>query len=210
MGFGSGGHNKKHGTVEDYYFHHGRIDSFGLYNHLMFDKYLFYHESVRYPGSHGPIIYYPQTKTAAIEIDGWQEELALSRVANIDGITKRMYFHCPECGKRVRYLYKKNGWYFCRKCCGLNYKSQQCSGMERLYIKMKYVVEKKLRYDDWWRINPGYEVYELQYIPKPKGMRWEKYHQYMKEYNQLAEDYAEAFTQGAKRLLERFGADFND
>lgn len=56
----------------------------------------------------------------------------------------RVYFICPACLRRVRYLYarRKDGPAVCRKCWRLNYRSQQAtkgSGME--VLRMKKAVE---------------------------------------------------------------------
>ena len=111
-GYGSGGLNKTHGRVENYRFQ--KLDSFAFYEYLRGDKYLHYKTDVKYPISGHGIIYHVKTKTASIDYDGYQCPLGFARVPNIDGITMRMYFLCPECARRVRYLYKKDGGYQCR------------------------------------------------------------------------------------------------
>lgn len=186
-GYGSGGLNRTHEKVENYRFQ--RLDSFGFYEFLNGDKYLHYKNEVKYPIVGNGIIYHVKTKTASIDYDGYECPLGLARVVNIDGITVRMYFLCPECGKRVRYLYKKDGGCLCRKCAKLNYGCQQKSGREEILHKMRHIVEKKLDYSWWQRDNPNIMLPDLAYIPKPRYMRWEKYNRLISEYNQLVEEY---------------------
>ena len=122
-GYGSGGHNKTHKRLESF----RRIDSFAFYGYLTGDKYLHYKTTVQYPPVKGDIIYHVQSKTALIKVLSIQGgeyryvDLPLSRVPGIDGESVRMYFHCPYCGRRVRYLYDFCKHYACRECAKLNY-----------------------------------------------------------------------------------------
>lgn len=184
-GIGSGGLNKTHKQEEKYRF--CKIDSFAFSNYVKGDKYLYYKSEIKYPAAGEAIIYHVHTKTASIEYDGYRYPLELSRVANIDGRSIRVYFICPSCGKRVRYLYKKDNGIRCRTCSELNYASQQKSGMEEVLHKMQDVVENKLQYSHWKLENP-YSLHEL-YIPKPRYMRWRKYNELIREYKQLQEEY---------------------
>ncbi len=117
-GYGSGGHNKTHKRLESF----RRIDSFAFYDYLMADKYLDCKTTVQYPLTRGDIIYHVQSRTALIKVLSIQDgeyryvDLPLSRVPGIDGKLVRMYFHCPYCGRRVRYLYDYYKHYACRKC----------------------------------------------------------------------------------------------
>lgn len=186
-GYGSGGLNKTHGRVENYRFQ--KLDSFAFYEYLRGDKYLHYKTDVKYPIVGSGIIYHVKTKTASVDCDGYEMPLELARVPNIDGTTIRMYFLCPKCEKRARYLYKKDGAYQCRKCAKLNYGCQQKSGREEILHKMRHIVEKKLEYT-WWRTdNPNTMLQDLGYIPKPKYMRWEKYNSLIEEFKELQEEY---------------------
>ena len=186
-GMGSGGRNKTHKQEED--FKYRKIDSFAFYDYLNSDKYLCYKNEVKYPMVGDGIIYHLQTRTASIKSGCCRYPLGLSRVTNIDGKSIRLYFLCPRCGKRVRYLYKEHGTIICRKCVGLNYASQQKSGREEILHKMRYIVEKKLEYSWWQTDNPNTMLPDLGYIPKPPYMRWEKYNRLIEEYNQLVEEY---------------------
>lgn len=169
-GYNSGGRNKTHKTVENY----RKIDSFAFYRFLMFDKYLHCKDVARYKGTSGDIIYHVQDKTAEIETGGLRVPLKLSKVPGIDGRSIRLYFYCPYCGRRVRYLYDFRSHYVCRHCLRANYRIQQESGMSKLRRQMENIVVKKLQYY-WWREEPGVQIFELYMIPKPPYMRWEKY-----------------------------------
>lgn len=195
-GYGSGGHNKTHRQLENFH----RIDSFAFYGYLMGDKYLECKTTVQYPINRGDIIYHVQSKTALIKVLGIQGreyryvDLPLSRVPGIDGKSSRMYFHCPYCGRRVRYLYDYYKHYACRKCAKLNYSSQQKSGMDGMRLKMGRIVEKELGYT-WWRKDcPGMCIQDVWNIPKPRYMRWEKYERLMKEFRQLQKEYRAAYN----------------
>ena len=56
----------------------------------------------------------------------------------IDGKSTRLYFHCLHCGKRVRYLYRRQERYLCRNCAKLNYASQQKNGMDERAMSVSF------------------------------------------------------------------------
>lgn len=197
-GYGSGGHNKTHGQLENFH----RIDSFSFYDYLMGDKYIYCKTTVQYPLNRGDIIYHVQSRTALIKVLSVQDreyryvDLPLSRIPGIDGKSVRMYFHCPYCGRRVRYLYDYYNHYVCRECAKLNYSCQQKRGMDEIRLKMERIVEKKLGYTWWYKDYPGMGIQDLWYIPKQPYMRYEKYEKLLQEFRQLQKDYERGFWEG--------------
>ena len=191
-GYGSGGHNKTHKRLENFH----RIDSFAFRDFIMWDKYLPFKESVKYPLVRGDIIYYPQSMEAEIREGDSYTDLLLSSVPGIDGLSERLYFHCPYCGKRVRYLYWRQERYLCRECAKLNYSSQQKSGMDEMRLKIELIVEKELGYTWLYKDYPNMPIQDLWHIPKPRYMRYEKYERLLKEFRQLQKDYERAFWMG--------------
>lgn len=195
----SGGHNKQHGTIEKY----RRLDSFRFYDYLMGDKYLYCKTSIKYPFNTGDIIYHAQSKTAEIRTEGGYCDLKLSRVFWIDGKAIRMYFYCPYCGKRVRYLYHKKDQYMCRNCAKLNYRIQQVNGLDKMRLQMERLVEKELNYTFWRSENPNAMIETLFYIPNPRYMRQKKYDILLKKFRQLQEEYNTEFLTQCANLLPR-------
>jgi len=195
-GYGSGGHNKTHRRLESFH----RIDSFSFRDYLMGDKYLHYKTTVQYPLIRGDIIYNVQERTAEIREGDSYTDLLLSSVSGIDGKSKRLYFHCPYCGRRVRYLYDYYKHYACRECAKLNYSCQQKNGMEEMRFKMERIVEKKLGYTYWWKDYPDMPIQDLWHIPKPPYMRYEKYERLLGEFRQLQKDYERAFWIGLTKI----------
>ena len=194
-GYGSGGQNKTHRRLENFH----RIDSFSFYGYLKGDKYLSCKETVKYPIISGNIVYYVGEGMAEIREGDSYTDLILSSVPGIGGKSTRLYFHCPYCGKRVRYLYRRQERYLCRDCAKLNYASQQKSGMDEMRLKMEHIVEKKLGYT-WWRKDyPDTPIQDLWHIPKPPYMRWEKYERIMQEFRHLQKDYEREFWVGLAR-----------
>lgn len=196
-GYGSGGHNRTHRRLENF----RRIDSFAFYGCLAWDKYLSFKETVKYPPARGDIIYHVQDRSAEIREGDSYVELPLSSVPGIDGISERLYFHCPYCGRRVRYLYDYHKHYMCRGCAGLNYSSQQKNGMDGMRLKMERIVEKKLGYT-WWRKDyPNTPIQDLWHIPKPPYMRYGKYERLLGEFRQLQKDYGRAYWTSLFKVL---------
>lgn len=194
-GYGSGGRNKTHGQLEKFH----RIDSFAFYDCLMGDKYLQYKTDVKYPPVTGDVVYHVGDRTAEIRTGDFYSDLPLSRVRGIDGQSVRMYFHCPHCKRRVRYLYLRKGCYKCRSCAKLNYACQQKNGMDELRLKMENIVENKLQYTHWRRTHPDGCIQDLWHVPKPPYMRWKKYEKLMRELRQLQKEYEREFLTGCLR-----------
>lgn len=169
-GYGSGGRNKTHGTVEKY----RRIDSFELGRcfagdekpHEIFD----------------PIFY-------------GNNRFTLHWIWGVDGSRSRLYFGCPWCQRRVRYLYAYGTGYMCRHCLDANYESQQATkgSVEDIQRQMKKIVEDQLGYYWWRHDNPGGDIENLDVIPRPRYMRWAKYERLISEYRRLQDDYWRAF-----------------
>lgn len=196
--YNSGGHNRTHGRVEEY----SRIDSFSLLRYADWFECPPDYGEYRHPVMGGLIIYNIMEETARISHDGRSYPVRLSRVPNVDGISFRLYFLCPKCGRRARHLYKKNLLYQCRKCAKLNYGIQQRSGLSLLQRKMYFLVVNKLQYVDWELDYPGILIQDLWHIPKPRYMRWAKYDALMEEYRRLQKEYETMYNES---LLKAFG-----
>lgn len=184
-GCGSGGHNKAHRTIEDY----RRLDSFDLRRFIELcadeDQYEMLGPQF-YNG--GDILL---DTAAEIRWGDRYTPLKLSWVEGIDGNRSRLYFVCPHCRQRVRYLYCYKGYFICRHCLGANYTSQQSTkeSLQNLRRQMRKIVEGDLRYT-WWRVDhPGETIIDLGLIPKPRYMRWEKYSCLMMKYRSLQDEY---------------------
>ncbi len=135
-GYGSGGTNKTHYQVENR--RAFRVDSFAFADHIRYDKYAYCKSIIKVPAGRTHIRYHTAVKCADLYERGGYTPLELSRVSNIDGHSQRVYFLCPGCKRRVRYLYARlDGRFRCRVCAKLNYKSQQVNGMEEMRLKME-------------------------------------------------------------------------
>lgn len=202
-GFGSGGHNKKHEQVEKKT--SVRVDSFAVYNFLQYDKYIHYKEKVDIRSGGTVIRYYPQSREMEILENRAFYPLEVSRVKNIDGVSQRLYFYCPCCERRVRYLYRdsRKGTYQCRLCSGLNYRSQQVSGQEQLRMKMENIVEKKMGYYGWHYICDY--IADLSIPPKPAYMRYEKYEKLVSELKKMQRDYRTACIKTFTGFCSKYG-----
>lgn len=169
-GWGSGGLNKTHGTVE----HYRRIDSFELLQYI--------NEAEEVHEICDPVFY-------------GSNRFRLHWVEGVDGSRSRLYFGCPQCRRRVRYLYDRGGSYVCRRCLGANYESQQVTrgNIEDIRRQMRKIVEDQLGYTWWKHDYPNYQINELENIPKPRYMRWAKYSALMMEFRELQNEYWRAF-----------------
>ena len=197
-GYNSGGHNKTHGRVEDNF----RIDSFKLLQYADWFELLTNDYEISYPIMGGNILCNLLENAAQISYNGRSYPLRLSKVPNVDGISYRLYFLCPKCGRRARHLYKKNLLYQCRKCAKLNYGIQQRSGLNLLQRKMYFLVVNKLQYVDWELDYPDIPIQDLWHIPKPRYMRWVRYDALIEDYRRLQKEYE---TMYKASLMKAFG-----
>lgn len=126
--------------------------------------------------------------------------IQLSRKRNGYG-GEQVFFLCPVCGGRVRYLYWVGGRFLCRKCAHLNYASQQKTKdvMTDFYLGMAYV-GKHLK-------PPAHEINGFsfaRYIPeRPKGMHNKTYVRHLKKFKQYQERYNKRSFSEFSRLFGR-------
>lgn len=93
-------------------------------------------------------------------------------VPNNYGGIDRLYFECPFCWRRSRFLYLHKKHFKCRKCAKLNYCSQQLTKNEDIPI---YKIRKLLR--DKFGIIENLSPFDTSYYrpPRPKGMHQKTY-----------------------------------
>lgn len=131
-----------------------------------------------------------------ININGHNIKITPTR-PNYGGL--RWWFVCPSCHKRKRTLYLSDD-YYCRKCLGLNYKSQTYrSNYDVLadeYIHLLHDIYKLKWKIDQHAMQGFINVYEpsipayatLEFIPdKPYNMRLNTYEKYMRKLFGMAE-----------------------
>ena len=195
-GLGSGGRNKCHGTIDRY----SRLDSFDFRRYIANCEYLSEEIPMLYMG--GAIFFDVVAGTAEIRWGERYRPLGLTRIHGVDGTLSRLYFLCPHCSQRVRYLYKFHDYFVCRYCLDANYVCQQRNrGMQNVRRQMKKLIERDLGYT-WWRLdNPNCLIFELYLIPKPRYMRWAKYNELIQKYRALQDDYTRELFKACKPFL---------
>lgn len=190
---GSGGHNKHHRTIEDF----RRVDSFALRRFV--DDDMGRRSATFYRGA-----VYCDFVTCTVDIvqNGQYFPLKLDHAGGSDKTPPRLYFRCPRCDRRARYLYSCRGYHVCRKCLNANYVSQQRNrGTKAIRRRMRKIVEKELGYTRWRIENPNRGISDLGIIPKPRYMRWAKYSRLMMEYRELQDEYTRLFLKSCSAFL---------
>lgn len=115
----------------------------------------------------------------------------ISRVPNNYGGT-RPFFLCPCCGRRVRFLYSRQGRYRCRACNRLNYQSQQATRDEFTpYRKGVKLLRERFKLDRE-QIPVPIDFYAF-IPPRPTGMHWRTYWRLFKELLYLQDEYMRKF-----------------
>lgn len=167
-GWGSGGDNREHDCTNKY----RRFDSFN-YSYKL-----------------SAIV--PEIMTFGTE------KVRLEGVRNNYGGADRCYFLCPRCGRRSRYLYIYKQHLKCRKCAGLNYRSQQATKNDKLvahklikFIYDKFKVSESLSPQDAMRYYPE----------RPKGMHRETHYRLTIELHKLKMEYHREFMKSAGALF---------
>lgn len=77
---------------------------------------------------------------------------------------ERLWWVCPDCGKRRGDLYLRHSRFSCRVCQGLKYRSQSLGELDRAYLKQSKIAKK---------INP--EAHAQDFPTRPKGMQRRTY-----------------------------------
>jgi hypothetical protein len=100
--------------------------------------------------------------------EGWieiAERVPLVHTAQPFG-GERLWFACPECGRRCAVLYGGRR-FLCRCCVGLPYTSQSEAAPDRLRRRAR-LIRERLGGSDYANLS-------LDFPPKPKWMRWATY-----------------------------------
>lgn len=117
----SGGDNKTHGQIERAdridSFEAGKIAGWGMVLASRGDKMLPLRcDRCGHAGREFVELSYPGSR--------WRDTLELARVRSGFG-GSRVFWLCPICDRRARFLYFKDRRFVCRGCAALNYRSQQ-------------------------------------------------------------------------------------
>lgn len=93
---------------------------------------------------------------------------------------ERVWFICPDCGRRVRILYQRKGMFKCRSCQSLNYILQQ---EDKRDYAMQSIDHKMYKIQD--KLKTKRDIDNIFHIPKPKGMHCKTYDRLMKQLENL-------------------------
>ena len=199
----NGGWNKTHGTIEKT----PRIDSFdsaiseggdtlficadGVTRLIDFDHYTDY----------GPT---PEADREIVELWGkdWSQTLELSRKENGFG-GNQVFFLCPGCGERRRFLYLTRAGFLCRKCSRLNYRSQQATRSDSMYYydKGMALAEKHLEPPPFPVDGFGF----CRWIPsRPRYMHQATYRRYLRRFAKYQEQHQRRQLEDMARILRLF------
>ncbi len=190
----NGGWNKSHGQVENT----PRIDSFELattqgWSFVMCGKKMI--ESYYATGDETCDLL-PGDGLLPVEIE-------LSSKANGYG-GQQLFFLCPDCGGRVRYLYQVGATFHCRKCARLNYKSQQETRSDCMYYYHKGMKLVEDRLPVWTPFRPdGFSF--CRYQPdRPRYMHQTTYRRYLARFLRYQEKHAARQMDDMLRILRWF------
>ena len=191
----AGGWNRSHGQVE----RTPRLDSFELPLNQPW--------ATMYCGcpdrGDKPIEVDAEGSTAHLYLTGWRKCVTVKLSHKHNGYGgEQVFFLCPQCGERVRYLYLKEERFLCRKCARLNYRSQQKTedSMTDFYKGMEYA-EKFLTLPPW----PVDGFSFVDFIPdRPRYMRRTTYHRYLARFFRYRNRHTQRLIQDLARITGKF------
>lgn len=199
-----GGHNKTHGKYENTY----RIDSYAFHKIIKELKeremsYSWPWEWIRKDEVCASIQVFYDIIDDELQLSysyngkAKKDRIKLCYLSNNYG-GQRMYFYCPRCGKRIRFLCATQRGFVCRWCGNLNYHVQQSSRedilMDRIE-KILRILEVDMTFLNKW------ERACFSDIEKPRYMRWEKYGRLMLRLLDAQREYREIQNKIISRIL---------
>jgi hypothetical protein len=115
-------------------------------------------------------------------------------LCNYGGV--RHWFLCPACGRRCGKVYINRYILACRKCCDLNYFSQQHTKTDCYYYHRK--AEQVAR-----KIDKDYKHSGIRPIfpPKPKYMKWSAYQKLRNQFYDYDDKAYQVWLRGASYIL---------
>lgn len=131
----------------------------------------------------------------------WRGTLELARVRSAFG-GSRAFWLCPICGRRARFLYRKDRRFVCRECAKLNYQSQQRTkdSINHFRDGLK-LAREKLSWEP-----PGY-IAPMDFprlLPdRPKGMHEATYQRHLARFRQYQENYRKEVLREMLAILRR-------
>lgn len=203
--YNSGGHNCTHGKYENV----PRVDSYSIYN--MIDK--LRNASMSYRWSlewcrgkqkkkcAGITVFYDATQDKLyflyrLNENDKKQQVEMVYISNHYG-GHRMYFCCPDCGKRVRFLCASEKGFVCRFCARLNYHVQQSSRDEILadrIEKLLHLLEVDTELMNRW------DMTTFKDVERPRYMRKKKFVMLMSKLLQGQEEYWVIQYKALKRI----------
>lgn len=104
---------------------------------------------------------------------------------------ERLWFRCPHCHRQAAKLYMRRYRFFCRRCCGLPYSSQQETVLDRAN-RRSFKLRRKLGDDG----GIGDMIWK-----KPKGMHQRTFERYLARIDERDEIASQAFHVAAMRIM---------
>ena len=189
-----GGWNKSHGQVEN----SSRIDSFELAQTQGWSWIMCGQKPIESSYLHGD-----DTCDLIPRDDLWSVEIELSSKPNGYG-GEQLFFICPACGQRFRFLYLTGTAFLCRKCAKLNYRSQQETSSDSMYFYHKGMKLVKSRLLTWPQIRPdGFSF--CSYFPgRPRFMHQTTYRRYLARFLRYRKKHEDRLLADMNRLLKMF------
>jgi hypothetical protein len=189
-GYLSGGWNKTHGSTAST----ARLDSFELRDKLLNKK-------------HG----YLKINTASSDIAA--EHVFWTQVNNnfdTSGNKPRIYFVCPACGRRARFMYYKPTWgrLLCRECGRLHYPIQQVAKGTMRHEEQMRTALRMLKYVEAETLSP-IDLYDLYQIPRPRYMHKSIYQKHMSKFHVARIKWHKAYISESMAILGRSTARFD-
>lgn len=114
----------------------------------------------------------------------------------------QVYFICPDCGARCRFLYYRWHDFICRRCARLNYESQQQTVNESHAYKRGIKYARK-HLDPFF--SPDYMGFPDAVPEKPRGMHWRTFDRHMDKLGEYQRQFERRQLLGAVSLCKKFG-----
>ena len=205
MGVNSGRHNRTHNCINRY----RRLDSFSFSKIISVIKRKgrchVEHQLQWSDGKSLSVIIYREklAVTYSAEIGAEWKDIRdvfyFEGAPNNYGGPDRLYFLCPSCGGRVRFLYLQKLRFKCRICTRSNYYSQQVA---KGTMASAYRMERIL----WvhFKINTDMAPMDLaEYIPqRPKYMHKKSYNKHLLAFREAQEEYYRHFISESERIMK--------